>query len=109
MKKRSKAMVYIMIGLVLLIILSLLCLFTPVANRVGGWVGKTGDQIKSIAQTVAGIALGILLVTWGIAALEIPPLGIGMIVAGLGMLGWNIYPLFSSSTTTVSTDTSSSL
>lgn len=97
MKKRSKFFVLFLIFLGVIVILAFILLIPPVSNKVGSWVGKTGDTIRGIAQTVAGIVIGIMLITWGIAALEVPPLGVTMIIAGLGMLGWNVYPLFTSS------------
>lgn len=97
MKKRSKFIVWFLLILAIIVILSLILLLPPVSDRVGKMIGKTGDAVRGVAQTVAGIVIGIMLVTWGIAALEIPILGGAMIVAGLGMLGWNVYPLFQSS------------
>lgn len=99
MKKRSKFSVWILLIGAIVLIICLLLLIPPVADKVSTWTNIASDKLRSVAQTVAGIVVGIILILVGIASLEIPILGGALIIAGLGMMGWNIYPLWASPTT----------
>jgi len=95
--KRFIYIVLMIAGLVL--ILSLILMIPPVGEKVAKTLNVASDKFKMVVRTIAGIALGVLLVGWGIAALTgMPVLGAVMIIGGLGMLAWNLWPLFSSST-----------
>lgn len=79
--------------------LCLLLLIPPISEPIAKVIGWTGDKLRAVAQTVAGICVGIVLVLFGIAAAgaALPVLGGIMIIAGLGMMAWNVWPLFQSS------------
>lgn len=95
-KKRSKKDYFVMfLGFVA--VLAMLLLIPPISDWVGEKLGVAGDTIRTWAQTTAGIVVGVMLVTWGIGALSIPILGGILIVAGLGLIAWNLWPLFSKS------------
>lgn len=83
------------VGIVVLI--AMLLTMQPVADQVSKWTGIASDKIKSVAKTVVGAGLGIALVTWGVAALSVPILGGAMILVGLALVVYTVWPLFKSS------------
>lgn len=90
-----------LLGIVLIVCMVLL--LPPVSDKVADMAGSTGAKIRGWAQTIAGLTVGALLVTWGIGALAIPVLGGIMIVAGLALIAWNLYPLFKTADTSTAT------
>jgi hypothetical protein len=94
MKRKTPLIYKILIFVGFIALLAMLLMLPMVSNKVGEWTGIAGDKIRGAAQTVAGIAIGVALVTWGIAALALPVLGGVMIVAGLAMIAYNVWPLF---------------
>jgi hypothetical protein len=98
-KKLSKFMKFTAV-LVFVIIICMMLQITPVADYVAKVTGKTTDAVKGIAKTVATVALGAILVTWGISALAVPLLGGAMILVGLAIIAWVVWPMFTKTTTT---------
>jgi len=96
-----KKWLYRILGLVaFIVIIALVMLIPPVSDKVGTMVGKSGAWIRGIAQTVAGLGVGVLLVICGaLIGASLPIIAGAMVIAGLGMLAWNLYPLFKSSST----------
>lgn len=93
--KKFKGPLYTFLMIVSFVILiAMLLQWKPVTDQVSKWTGIASDKIKSTAQTVVGLGLGIALVTWGIAALSVPILGGAMIVVGLVLLAYSLWPLF---------------
>lgn len=86
-----------MIVLVIVILVAMLLTTKPVAGAVSKMTGWAADKIQNTARLVVGIAIAVALVTWGIAVLSIPVLGVGMIIAGLALLTYSVWPLFTSS------------
>lgn len=78
----------------IVIFVCLLLQITPVADAVAKATGSTGDKIKSVARTILMAAIGVALVSWGIAALGVPVLGVGMVIIGLVVLGYTLWPVF---------------
>jgi hypothetical protein len=95
MKRRVPAIYKFLIFVGVVAVLAMLLMLPWVSDKVGAMFGVAGDKIRTVAQTVAGVAIGVALVTWGIAALALPVLGGIMIVAGLAMIAYNVWPLFS--------------
>lgn len=104
MKKQSKKfkgpMFTFLTILGIVILVAMLLTMQPVADQVSKWTGIASDKIKSTARTVVGLGLGVALVTWGIAALSVPILGGAMILVGLGLLVYSLWPLFKSKSAT---------
>jgi hypothetical protein len=99
MKKRIPFIYKVLIAIGLILLLAMIVMIPPVTAKVATWTNTPLDTVRSWAQTAAGIALGAALVTWGIAALAIPILGGIMIIAGLALLAYSVWPLFSTSST----------
>lgn len=93
----KKIVYYILVACAVVIILACIAMIPPVADRISKATGMASDKIKGIAQRAVSIAVGVALVSWGVAALAMPLLGGLMIVAGLGLLAWALWPLFQSS------------
>lgn len=96
--KKAKGIMKVLTFLAIVIIVALILQITPVADWVGKMTGVTGDKIKSAARTVITIALAAVIVSWGIAALAVPVLGVSMVLIGLVMLAWAVYPMVVKST-----------
>ena len=82
--------------LAVVIIVSLILQIRPVSDYVGKVAGVAGDKVREVARVIASIAIAVALVTWGIASLAVPVLGGAMILAGLALLAYSVYPLFKS-------------
>lgn len=82
------------------IIVAMLLQIPVLSDYVAKVTGSTGDKIRSVARTIASLAIGVALVTWGIASLAVPVLGGVMIVAGLVLVAYSVWPLFKSKTVT---------
>lgn len=87
----------------IIVIICMIILLPPVSEKIADMAGSTGDKVRGWAQTIAGLAVGTMLVTWGIGALAVPMLGVIMIAAGLAMIAWNLWPLFKPADTSTST------
>lgn len=97
MKARMKPIFKWILLLGVVLVLAMLAMLPPVADQLSKMTAVPAAKIKAIAQTVATIALGLIVVSWGIAALSLPVLGGVMIVAGLALVAWGVWPLFQSS------------
>jgi hypothetical protein len=94
MKKMAK---YWRIFLVIVVLIALVCLFDTVADTVGGWFNTSGGAVKTTAKTVAGAGIGLMLLSFGVTALAASVfIGAGLIVIGLALLIYAVWPLFTS-------------
>lgn len=84
------------VALVLIMLLSLILSIGPASQKVGEWVGVSGDVLKFWARTVFVTALGLYLISTGVAALAVPVVGIALIVIGLALVAYAWWPFFSS-------------
>lgn len=94
MKKKKGFLFSFLIFTAVVTVVALILMIPQVSDYVGKVTGVAGAKIRSVAQTIVGAGVGVLLVGWGIAALSIPILGGAMIVIGLVLLGWSLWPLF---------------
>ncbi len=83
-----------MIVIAVLVILSMLLTFDPVANAVAKVTGVVPETLKSWARVVIAAGMGIALIGWGVAALAVPFVGVAMIVIGVVAFAWAVWPLF---------------
>ena len=92
MKKQFK----IFMGfLAIIAVICMILLIPPVSNWVGAKVGIAGQKIRDIAATVAGAVVGVMLISFGVTALAAAPIvGAALIITGLAMLAYSLYPLF---------------
>jgi hypothetical protein len=95
MKKSAKIILAVLAFVVLLCIaLS----FDPVANTVSKVTGMASAKIKNIARTIVGAGIGVMLIYFGVLALAATPIvGIALLVIGLAVLSYSVWPLFTSS------------
>ena len=94
---KFKGPIYTVLTLLAIIILvAMLLQVKPVTDAVSKATGIAADKIREGAKLVVGIGLGLALVTWGIAALSLPILGGAMILVGLALLAYSVWPLFQS-------------
>lgn len=78
--------------LAILVIIALVMLFIPEsATKVAEWTGSTTQKVKDTAVAVIGVAIGLLLISFGVAALAVPFVGGSLIVIGLALGGWAVY------------------
>lgn len=91
MKKFSK---HITIIVAILVILAMILLIPTVSNWLGGVVNQSGDTIRGWAQTTVGAGVGVLLLIVGVQSLAVPALGISLIIIGLALLVYALWPLF---------------
>lgn len=92
--KRKKGLFKFLAFVAVVVVVALLLMIPQVATAVGKVTGVTSERIRSVAATIVGAGVGVLLVGWGIAALSVPFLGVAMIVIGLALLAYTLWPLF---------------
>lgn len=93
MKRKAKGILKFIMFLAVVIIV---CLLIQMVPGIAPWIEKTTGwkNVKAGAKTVATVALGAVVVSWGIATLSIPILGASMVVIGLVLIGYAVYPMF---------------
>jgi len=89
-------MVWITGILTFIVLFALLLNMWPAASDSVAKVFKTtGQKVRAVAQTVIGVGVGLILVSFGVTALAVAPIvGVVLIVIGLVLAGWTLYPLF---------------
>lgn len=94
MKKRS-FLTKVIAALGVIVIICMILLIPPVGDKVGAMVNIAGSTIRSWAQMIAGIAIGAIMVLTAIVFAGSMPIVAGIVaLAGLGMLIWNLIPIF---------------
>lgn len=99
MKKRIPFLYKILIAIGFIILLAMLFMIPSVGMKVSTMLNVPAATVRTWAQTICAAGIGTALVTWGIAALAIPILGGMMIIIGLALIAYAVWPLFSSTTT----------
>lgn len=94
MKNKKRKYHPLLILLVLVMLISFLLSFRPVAERVGKVTGQAADVIVDWAKVIFLFALGLWLISTGVAALAVPALGVALILIGLGLVAVAIIPKF---------------
>lgn len=95
MKKKLKGMTILILIISVIVIIALILLIDPVRNWVSKKTGVAADKIKFVAATVAGTGVGLILMSFGITALAaFTPLGIALVVIGLAMVVYSMWPVF---------------
>jgi hypothetical protein len=98
MKKKLKWVYWLIAILAFIILLCFALLIPPISNKVGEMVGVAGSKIRSVVSTIASAAIGLLLCSFGVTALAaVPVVGVILLVVGLALLAWSVWPLFSDS------------
>ena len=98
MKKKSfafKLTAFVAVVVVICIIL----LIPPVTAKVSAWTGVAASKIAYVAQTIIGTGVGIMLISFGVAALSAPIVAFALIVIGLSLLAYSLWPLFKKNST----------
>ena len=78
------------------VLVCIILLIPPVTTKVSSWTGIAASKIKYVAQTVVGAGVGLMLISFGVAALAAPVVGFTLIVIGLTILAYSLWPLFKS-------------
>lgn len=84
----------IVIGLVVIMVLAMILSFEKVGNTVGDWFKVSAGRVSNVAKTVFITALGLFLISSGAAAMAVPVVGVALIVIGLVLVGFALWPLF---------------
>jgi hypothetical protein len=96
MKKKSKLIYKIIAVLAFIVLVCFLLMIPPVADTVAGWTGIASSKIRSAAMTIAGTAVGLLVMSFGVTALAAAPIvGIVLLAVGLALAVYSLWPLFS--------------
>lgn len=93
MKTKFKTVIKIVAALgIIALICILLLLFPKAAQKVSDWTGIAYSTLQNTLVTVAGIAIGGMLISFGVTALAaVPIVGIVLVAVGLIILGWSLY------------------
>lgn len=109
MKKRSIGFKLIAL-MAFVVVVCIILLIPPVTAKVATMTGITSAKIKYVAQTIIGAGVGLMLISFGVAALTAPIVGIILIGIGITLLAYSLWPLFKgSSPMTVSTNNLNSM
>jgi len=90
--KASKRIQQITYALVVVMFLAMLLSFEKVAEIVGDATGQASDTISSYARVVLGVAIGLFLISSGVAALAVPVVGIALIAVGVVLVAYSLWP-----------------
>lgn len=99
MKGKMKLTMKLIVFLAVIVFIAMLILIPPITERVATLTGWTTDKIKTLAKTVVGSGLGLILVNFGVAALAVPLVGVLLIVIGLALTAYSVYPFFQKNNT----------
>lgn len=91
MKKGKR---FILIALAIIMLLALTLSFDATSQKAGEILNVAGDRVKDIARTVLGIAVGLFLISSGVAAMTVPVVGITLIAVGVALVAYSAWPLF---------------
>lgn len=94
MKKKAK--IFLLILVVLMILSLVLGFWKSAADKTGEVLNVAGGTIMYWAKSVFFILLGGFLIYTGVAALAVPAIGVALILIGLFLIGYTIWPLFKS-------------
>jgi len=83
------------IALAIFLLLALILSFPAVASKAGQMVGVAGDKVLFWARTALAVGIGLFLISSGVAALAAPVVGVILIVVGLALVTWAVWPIFS--------------
>jgi len=97
MARKNRTQKMLAAGLVVLMAIALLLSFSQVADWIGDATKQDGGMIQNIARTVLASAIGVFLITSGVAALAVPVIGIILITVGIAILAYAIWPYFQKS------------
>lgn len=111
---KTKAKKFIMfVGLLAILIIMCVAIiaFPKLAYKISDWTNTSVDTVRRTVLAVAGIALGLTLVSFGVGALAVPIVGGALIVVGLIIIAAAIWysDWFGSSNAQVPIDNKSKL
>ena len=92
--KKKKGIVAWMIFVSIVVVVALILMIPQASDALGKMVGVSGEKIRNVARTIVGAGVGVLLVSYGVTALAVPILGGALIVIGLALLAYSLWPLF---------------
>jgi len=90
----KKGLKIFLTAIAVIVVLAIILLLPPVQKKVSDTLKIGSEKLRMIAATAVAAGLGVLLITWGIAALAMPILGGAMIVIGLVLIAYAVWPLF---------------
>jgi phosphotransferase system glucose/maltose/N-acetylglucosamine-specific IIC component len=92
-KRVRKGKVFLIVVSVVMLI-ALILSFPQAADKAGEIVGVAGDRIKDVARTVLAICVAVFLVLVGVSSLSYPFVGVTLIVVGLAIMAYSLWPYF---------------
>ncbi len=90
-KRANKLAMYLYIVIVVML-LALILSFDRVSTFVGATLNIAAGKVQNTARTVLGVAIGIYMISSGVAALAIPIIGISLLVVGVVLVGYSLWP-----------------
>lgn len=66
-------------------------------NKSGAEQSTLSQKIQSYAKTAVAVSLGLFLISTGAAALAVPVVGVAMIVVGVVLVAYALWPFFTRS------------
>ena len=93
-QKQNKNLKYFTYSLVVIMLLAMLLSFQKIGDAAGNVIDVAGDEVSDIAMTVLGVAIGLFLISTGVASLVVPWFGLTLITTGLSVSGYHLYPYF---------------
>lgn len=89
--------------LAFIVLICFLLMIPPVAAWVSSTTGIAAQKIRGLAITVAGTAIGLLLVSFGVTALTVPVVGIVLIGVGIALVAYSLWPLLTNKSASTAT------
>jgi hypothetical protein len=68
--------------------------FEAVAKVVEEWTGISWKKLQNIAGIGMMIIVGYVFVSWGIAALAVPFVGVPLLIGGLAVLAYAVWSIY---------------
>ena len=100
MKRSAK---FFLTVVVMVTVIAIILLIPPVTAKVSAWTGIAASKINTVAVTVVGTGVGLILIYFGVAALgALPIVGVGLIIAVVAVLAHSLWPVCRSNTITAS-------
>lgn len=82
------------IFLVVLLAIGLLFSFDGSASWLADKINQPVDVVKKVVKTIVLVTLGLFLISTGAASLAVPIIGGALIVIGIALVAYGLYPWF---------------
>jgi len=93
-KKKKSWLKVLSIALLIVLLISFAFSFDGSARWLSEKFNMPFEKVKSVTKTIVFISLGLFLISTGAATMAVPVLGAGLIIIGLVLLAYGLWPLF---------------